>query len=87
MKKNLTPVFCLIAFIAFGIAATSVVPPIPLSWQILSLIANILAIVCSLLTLIYGTIEVVKYKRKKIQNIICIALIIMLWLWFLSIAF
>lgn len=87
-NKNYTWIFAILSFITFCIATITVAEPVSKSWPVIALSCNFLTIICSILVLVYGFTTFKKINiTYKIINVICMTMISLLWLWYISIAF
>jgi len=71
---------CPVAVLSFLIAATDYVPPLSDSFKLFLNCAFILSIALSVAVLIFGLIDIFKYKRRVALNCICICIVATPWI-------
>lgn len=79
-QRNLAPLFCSITLLFFAVATVTIVPPVPLWWDVLSWAAFVCSIICSIVTIVFGLIGIIKHRGTLFQNVVCILSIVLLWL-------
>jgi hypothetical protein len=84
-RNNINLLLCPVAVLSFLISATTYVPPISDSFKRFLFCASILSIALPVAVLIFGLMDIFKYKRKVALNYLCILIvaapwIIVLWL-------
>jgi hypothetical protein len=80
LRENLNLLLCPLAVLSFLFAATTYVPPISDSFKLFLDCASILSIALPIAVLIFGFIDVFKYKRKIVLNYICMAIAAAPWI-------
>jgi hypothetical protein len=71
---------CPVSVMSFLLAATDYVPPISSSSKLILNCAGILSIVLPVAVLIFGLIDIFKYKRKVALNYMCILIAAAPWI-------
>jgi len=84
-RSYINLILCPVAVLSFLISATTYLPPISDSFKLFLACASILSIVLPVAVLIFGLMDIFKYKRKVALNYLCMAIaaapwIIVLWL-------
>ncbi len=89
LRENINLLLCPVAVLSFLISATTYVPPISDSFKQFLVCASILSIVLPVAVLIFGLMDIFKYKRNVVLNYICILIVAVPWiivLWLLYMA-
>ena len=80
LRENINLLLCPVAVLSFLISATTYVPPLSDSFKLFLNCAGILSIVLSVAVLIFGLIDIFKYKRNVVLNYMCILIVAAPWI-------
>lgn len=79
-RENINLLLSPVAVLSFLIAATTYVPPLSDSFKLFLACASILSIALPVAVLIFGLMDIFKYKRKVVLNYMCILIVAAPWL-------
>jgi hypothetical protein len=79
LREHINLLLSPVAVLSFLIAAATYVPPISDSFKLFLNCAGILSIALSVAVLIFGIIDIFKYKRKVALSYICILIVAAPW--------
>ena len=79
-RENINLLMCPVAVLSFLISATTYVPPISSSFKLFLACASILSIVLPVVVLIFGLMDIFKYKRNVVLNYMCILIVAAPWI-------
>lgn len=80
LRENINLLLSPVAVLSFLIAVTTYVPPISESFKLFLDCASILSIVLPVTVLIFGLIDILKYKRNVVLNYMCIFIVLAPWI-------
>jgi hypothetical protein len=80
LREHINLILCPVAVLSFLISATTYVPPISSSFKLFLKCAGILSIVLAVAVLIFGLMDIFKYKRNIVLNYICIFIVVAPWI-------
>jgi hypothetical protein len=79
LRENINLILSPVALVSFLIAATTYVPPLSPAFKLFLNCAGILSIVLPVAVLIFGLIDILKYRRNGILNVSCILVVSVPW--------
>lgn len=80
LRAYINLLLCAVAVMLFLISATTYAPPISAPFKLFLNCAHILSIALSVAVLIFGLIDIFKYKRNVVLNYMCILMVAAPWI-------